>query len=111
MDGRIMRIRNWPIFLYDSATDDSARIGGLWKPINSTNTRPISPWIYGINFYGQIPNALLNLHRYAFNLPARGSVGAPVVPQVIDAGGQKFLAVSFNRRTQATDLFNRGSHG
>jgi len=26
------------------------------------------------------------------------------VPQVIDAGGQKFLAVSFNRRTLATDL-------
>lgn len=48
---------------------------------------------------------LLNLHRYAFNLPARGSVSTPVVPQVIDAGGQKFLAVSFNRRTQATDLF------
>ena len=60
---------------------------------------------------GRFPTPWLNLHRYAFNLPARSSVGAPVVPQVIDAGGQKFLAVSFNRRTQATDLFNRGSHG
>jgi hypothetical protein len=45
-----------------------------------------------------------NLQRYAFGLAARGRVAAPTTLGSSEAGGRKFLTISFGRRATGTGL-------
>ena len=47
---------------------------------------------------------LPNLLRYAFGLAAHGAVATPTVLGSTDAGGRRYLTLTFNRRASATDL-------
>ncbi len=47
---------------------------------------------------------LTNFARYAFALPARGSVANPITVGTATVGGASYLTLTFPRRTTATDL-------
>ncbi len=45
-----------------------------------------------------------NLQRYAFVLPARGHVATPTTLGAVDAGGRRYLALTFERRATSPDV-------
>ena len=45
-----------------------------------------------------------NLFRYAFGLPARGAVDSPTAVEIVEEGGAGFLAIRFDRVSDADDL-------
>ena len=47
---------------------------------------------------------LTNFQRFAHNLPARGPVAAPVTTDTITDAGQRYLTLSFDRRSDAAAL-------
>ena len=47
---------------------------------------------------------LTNFHRFAHNLPARGPVPSPVTTDTITDAGQRYITLSFDRRSDAAAL-------
>lgn len=81
----------------------AANTYAAWRLANFTGPDPTNDAISG-------PEAdpdgvgVKNFARYAFDLPARGPVAWPTAVDLTENGADRFLSITFNRRTTASDL-------
>ncbi|MBK8479433.1 MAG: fibronectin type III domain-containing protein [Opitutaceae bacterium] len=74
-----------------------------WRTANFTGTDLTNDAVSGPNADPD-STGLSNLARYAFNLPARGTVANPIILNTSGSGDARVLTLTFPRRGTATDL-------
>ncbi len=74
-----------------------------WRAANFTGADLAADAISGPSA-DPVGAGVTNLQRYAFALAARGPVASPVTTGTVEDSGQRYLTLTFPRRTAASDL-------